>query len=382
MTIITEKYGWTQEKIIDFRKALLDWYDQNKRILPWRQNKNPYYIWVSEIMLQQTQVATVIPYFERFIKQLPTIEALANVDEQALLILWQGLGYYSRAKNLKMAAQQIMNDYHGKMPETMDDLLALKGIGPYTAAAIGSMAFDLVEPAIDGNLLRVTARIFELDADISKPKSRKVFEEILYELIDPKRPGDFNQAMMDLGATIMTPSNYYPENSPIKEFDQSFINETAALFPVKTKKIKNTKHQMIAYIVIDSQNSILYRQHTEDELLSGLWHFPIFEHDLMMESATTDELLSPIVEYFERLSIDGKISLIYPIEEIKHAIPKIKHVFSHRTWFVQLVPVRYAGNLNYQVKLIPNILTTDTDMEHPVSTLQLKLQAMWEEVNI
>lgn len=369
---ILAQYGWNQEKIENFRKDLLAWYDQNKRDLPWRKNRNPYYIWISEIMLQQTQVVTVIPYFERFIAALPTIEALANVEEHELLLLWQGLGYYSRARNLKIAAQQIVERHQGKMPKTMRELLTLKGIGPYTAAAIGSMAFDLVEPAIDGNLLRVTARLFELDADIAKVSSRKIFSDILGELIDPIRPGDFNQAMMDLGATIMTPSNTRADNSPVKWYDASYLNETAALYPVKSKKIKKTIHQMIAYIVHDNKGHILYRQHQSGELLEGLWHYPIFEHDVVIDDASADELLEPLTCYFDELGFHEKCLIL---DDTK-LLPKIKHVFSHRIWQLQLLAVEYQGEFDERIEGIT--LHTD-NQNYPISTLQSKLQQVWEE---
>ena len=179
---------WSPDKIQEFKETVLKWYDATKRDLPWRNTNDPYRIWVSEIMLQQTQVVTVIPYYERFIETLPTIQALAAAEEAVLLGLWQGLGYYSRVRNMQVAAQQVVENFNGAMPETMKELLTLKGIGPYTAAAIGSIAFGLVEPAIDGNLMRVTARLFELDADITQAKSRKLFAAILYQLIDQKRP--------------------------------------------------------------------------------------------------------------------------------------------------------------------------------------------------
>ncbi|MGO1492200.1 MAG: A/G-specific adenine glycosylase, partial [Ruoffia tabacinasalis] len=162
---LIEQYpiNWDEKKIKAFQTQLLDWYDANKRDLPWRQTKNPYYIWVSEIMLQQTQVNTVIPYYERFIKELPTIKDLAEVEESELMGLWQGLGYYSRVRNMQFAAQQVMADFNGEMPNTLEGLLSLKGIGPYTAGAIGSIAFNLPEPALDGNLMRIVARLFEID---------------------------------------------------------------------------------------------------------------------------------------------------------------------------------------------------------------------------
>ncbi|NEW63793.1 A/G-specific adenine glycosylase [Tuanshanicoccus yangjingiae] len=369
-----QSYGWNQQKINQFRSDLLAWYDANKRDLPWRRDNNPYYIWISEIMLQQTQVATVIPYFERFIATIPDIATLAQVDEQVLLQLWQGLGYYSRARNLKIAAQQIVEKHGGEMPKTMPELLALKGIGPYTAAAIGSMAFNLPEPAIDGNLLRVTARLFELDADIAKPSSRKQFAAILYELIDPKRPGDFNQAMMDLGATIMTPTNYYPENSPVKDYDASFINETAENYPVKSKKVKQTHHTMIAYYIQDSSGNVLYRQHLEEELLTGLWHFPMVEYDIDYEAATQKELLEPLAE---RYRLDWLLHDEVRVNAI--AFPVVKHVFSHRVWHVQLISVTLTES---NVKEIPSGWQWVSNQDWlilPISTLQKKLEQVRDD---
>ena len=164
-----KEYGivmWDAEKIASFRRTLLDWYDREKRDLPWRRIKNPYYIWVSEIMLQQTQVQTVIPYYERFLDWFPTVKDLAEAPEEKLLKAWEGLGYYSRVRNMQKAAQQIMTDFAGQFPDTYDNIAKLKGIGPYTAGAISSIAFDLPEPAVDGNVMRVMARLFEVNYDI------------------------------------------------------------------------------------------------------------------------------------------------------------------------------------------------------------------------
>lgn len=380
--------NWSTDKIQAFRQTLLAWYDETKRDLPWRNTNDPYKIWVSEIMLQQTQVATVIPYYERFIETLPTIQALANAEEETLLNLWQGLGYYSRVRNMQIAAQQIVADYAGAMPQTMKGLLSLKGIGPYTAAAIGSIAFGLVEPAIDGNLMRVTARLFELDADISQPKSRKLFAAILYQLIDAERPGDFNQALMDMGATIMTPANLNPEASPIKEFDRSYQNGTAHLYPVKKKKVKATEHQLIAYVVQNLQGEWLIRKHDDQELLTGLWHFPLLEQSVVMEAVSEEELIEPFSDWWaEQNSLlndyafetEPSITInqqLMPFGDLSTLtlLPKVKHVFSHRVWHVQLVPlmmkIDQAGlqeneNMRWQSpKQIRDL---------PVSTLQQKL---------
>ncbi|UUX33859.1 A/G-specific adenine glycosylase [Fundicoccus culcitae] len=386
------KYHWDKQKIHDFRKVLLDWYDENRRDLPWRQTKNPYFIWVSEIMLQQTQVQTVIPYYLRFIDTLPTIEALAKVDKEALYLLWQGLGYYSRVNNMQTAAQQIMANFDGQLPADYDQLLSLKGIGSYTAAAIASIAFDIPKAAVDGNLMRITARLFELDLDISQASSKKVFEGLLNTLIDPHRPGDFNQALMDLGATIMTPSNPTPELSPLKAFDASYQNGTAHLYPVKKKKVKQSHHYFLAYYVQDDSGRALMRQHSQQELLSRLWHFPMIEVSQLNEGLTKDELLQPLYEWLTTTAsnileetghsasntpaIKDKLE-IRPTDNERYLFdqfPMVKHVFSHRVWHVQIIPVRLHQvalplELTDQIKWV-----TAKDVDQlAVSSLQEKL---------
>ena len=335
-TLPQQMQGWDTVKIEQFRCDLLNWYDRNKRDLPWRKTKNPYAIWVSEIMLQQTQVATVIPYYERFMATLPTIQSLAEADEQTLLNLWQGLGYYSRVRNMQQAAQQIMRDYHGEMPHTLTELLQLKGIGPYTAAAIGSMAFDLVEPALDGNLFRIVARLFEVEDDIALPKTRKVFMEILYALIDPQRPGDFNQALMDLGATVMTASNPFPSEHPLALYDRSYQNGTSANYPVKSKKVKQTVHELIGYVIVNAKGEWLLRQHQAQELLTGLWHFPLIEQSMIFDGASAVEWVEPLSDWWEEQTGERvKFTTIAVPQQTK----PIKHVFSHRIWQVQLVMI-------------------------------------------
>ena len=174
---------WAEEKIERFRKALLDWYDKEKRDLPWRRTSDPYAIWVSEIMLQQTRVDTVIPYYERFLATFPTVKDLAEAPEDVLLKCWEGLGYYSRVRNMQKAAVQVMEEFGGVFPNTYEGILSLKGIGPYTAGAIASIAFGLPEPAVDGNLMRVISRLFEVNLDIGNPSNRWAFQEIAEILI-------------------------------------------------------------------------------------------------------------------------------------------------------------------------------------------------------
>lgn len=372
------QFGWDEDKVLAFRRDLLTWYDQTKRDLPWRRTQDPYHIWISEIMLQQTQVNTVIPYFNRFIQALPTIQSLAKAEDEILLNLWQGLGYYSRARNLKVAANQIMEKHGGEMPQTMKDLLGLKGIGPYTAAAIGSIAFGLVEPAIDGNLFRVTARLFELDADIALPSSRKVFEKILYELIDPDRPGDFNQAMMDLGARVMTPTNYYPEESPVKEYDASYLNETAEHYPVKSKKVKQTSHYLLAFYLTDAADRVLWRKQGQGELLSDLWHFPMVELDQKVWQSFLDghkeqptdcfQLVQPLLKnVLDEMDL-GDLSLDWDDWVWQGLGGKpVKHIFSHRIWQVQVVELSYQGFFPDRKDV------ADLGTDRPISKLQDKL---------
>ncbi|XJS10071.1 A/G-specific adenine glycosylase [Aerococcaceae bacterium WGS1372] len=338
---------WNQSQINSFRVELLDWYDQNRRDLPWRQTKNPYYIWVSEIMLQQTQVNTVIPYYLNFIHNLPTIKDLAEVEEAKLMILWQGLGYYSRVRNMQQAAQHIMTNYQGQMPSTLDELLTLKGIGPYTAGAIASIAFNQAEPALDGNLMRIVARLFEIDGDITLNATKNQMTAFLYQMIDPKRPGDFNQALMDIGATIMTPKNYRPDNHPLIDFDQSYHNGTSHLYPVKKKKLKATSRHLLAYAIRNTKGQWLMQQHSDKELLTGLWHFPMVEVNMVMEAATQSELMEPLFEHFTEADIfpveyeDIRISVPTDYEQLElfNRFPEVKHVFSHRIWHVQVVPI-------------------------------------------
>ncbi|MCR8968550.1 A/G-specific adenine glycosylase [Facklamia sp. 7083-14-GEN3] len=380
---ISSYLDWSPQKIQKFRQTVLTWYDEEGRDLPWRHSKDPYHIWVSEIMLQQTQVNTVIPYYERFISELPTIQALAQSSEEQLHQLWQGLGYYSRVRNMQVAAKQIMNEYDGIMPTTMKGLLSLKGIGPYTAAAIGSIAFGLVEPAIDGNLMRIVARLFEVEEDIGQAKNRKVFKAILDPLIDPNRPGDFNQALMDIGATVMTPNNYRPENHILKEFDQSYQNGTSHLYPVKRKKTKQTKQEWLAYKIINKEGKVLMRQHQAGELLLGLWHYPLVEVDLLALKNANE---AKEAFFYTYLKPDEMVAESV-VEEIKqnfkadldNLTPAIKHVFSHRIWQVGILPVNYE---NSGQQLLDQLQLSDSSFQWvsedeinqlALSSLQIKL---------
>ncbi|MBS4750004.1 A/G-specific adenine glycosylase [Carnobacteriaceae bacterium zg-ZUI78] len=324
---------WEKEKIEDFRQTLLKWYDENKRDLPWRRTKNPYAIWVSEIMLQQTQVVTVIPYYTRFMTLFPTITDLANAPESVLLKAWEGLGYYSRVRNMQKAAQQMVALHNGKMPQTLKDILALKGIGPYTAGAIASIAFNLPEPAVDGNVMRVMARLFEINLDIAQPKTRTVIEALMKELIDPNRPGDFNQALMDLGTDICSAFNPKPEISPIKKFNAAYQNGTMHIYPIKSKKAKATNVYYTAYVIENDKGQFYLQQREENGLLANMWLFPMVENKVYEQTALN------IFENEEPYTIPVKQPTKKGTHEVFEKIGTVTHLFSHLKWHIDVVKV-------------------------------------------
>ena len=328
---------WEEEKIASFREKLLAWYDANKRDLPWRRTQDPYKIWISEIMLQQTRVDTVIPYYERFLDWFPTVADLAQAPEEKLLKAWEGLGYYSRVRNMQKAAQQIMEDHGGVFPSSYEIISKLKGIGPYTAGAIASIAFGLPEPAVDGNVMRVLARLFEVDYDIGVPTKRKIFQAMMEFLIDPDRPGDFNQALMDLGSDIESPINPRPEESPVKEFSAAYQHGTMDRYPIKAPKKKPVPVYLTAFIIKDSQGRYLLEKNEREGLLSGFWHFPLIEVDSLSENLGQLSLLDGQghkVDNPEILSFEQDYDLVIDWQD--RSYPIVQHVFSHRKWQVQL----------------------------------------------
>ena len=349
-----EKYGvtmWEEDKIFSFRQKLLAWYDENKRDLPWRRSKNPYHIWVSEIMLQQTRVDTVIPYYERFLDWFPTVESLANAAEERLLKAWEGLGYYSRVRNMQTAAQQIMSEFEGKFPSTYEDISSLKGIGPYTAGAISSIAFNLPQPAVDGNVMRVLARLFEVNHDIGNPSNRKIFQAMMEVLIDPDRPGDFNQALMDLGSDIEAPVNPRPEESPVKEFSAAYQHGTMDRYPIKAPKKKPIPIYLKALVVQNSQGQFLLEKNESEKLLAGFWHFPLIEVDEFSDQTQDLDLFSQVAESILQLgpspqeSFEQDYDLEVDWQDLR--FEEVKHVFSHRKWHIQIIAGRVAESQEY-----------------------------------
>lgn len=337
-----KKYGiemWEDEKITSFRQKLLMWYDENKRDLPWRRSNNPYHIWISEIMLQQTRVDTVIPYYERFLDWFPTVKDLAIAPEERLLKAWEGLGYYSRVRNMQEAAQQIVAEFEGEFPHTYEGIFSLKGIGPYTAGAIASIAFGLPEPAVDGNVMRVLSRLFEVNLDIGIPANRKVFQTMMEMLIDPERPGDFNQALMDLGSDIEAPVNPRPEDSPVKEFSAAYLHGTMEKYPIKAPKKKPVPVYLYGLIIQDAQGQFLLEKNETSGLLAGFWHFPLIE----VGEFPDDEQLSlfEIAENQVSFDLSPKESFEQDYDVVVDwqsvHFPQIQHVFSHRKWQIRLL---------------------------------------------
>lgn len=328
---------WEPQKIKDFRRDLLAWYDENKRDLPWRQNQDAYRVWISEIMLQQTRVDTVIPYYERFLNWFPSINNLANAPEEKLLKAWEGLGYYSRVRNMQTAAQQIMEKHEGVFPSSYEEISKLKGIGPYTAGAIASIAFGLAEPAVDGNVMRVLARLFEVDYDIGIPSNRKIFQAMMEILIDPDRPGNFNQALMDLGSDIESPVNPRPEESPVKAYSAAYLHGTMDRYPIKAPKKKPVPVYLTAFIIKDHQGRYLLEKNEREGLLSGFWHFPLIEVDSLSENLGQLSLLDgkkEVEDNPEILSFEQDYDMV--IDWKARSYPIVQHVFSHRKWQVQL----------------------------------------------
>lgn len=349
-----EKYGvtmWEEDKIFSFRQKLLTWYDENKRDLPWRRSKNPYHIWVSEIMLQQTRVDTVIPYYERFLDWFPTVESLANAPEERLLKAWEGLGYYSRVRNMQTAARQIMSDFQGEFPSTYEGISSLKGIGPYTAGAISSIAFNLPQPAVDGNVMRVLARLFEVNHDIGNPSNRKIFQAMMEVLIDPDRPGDFNQALMDLGSDIEAPVNPRPEESPVKEFSAAYQHGTMNRYPIKAPKKKPIPIYLKALVVQNSQGQFLLEKNESEKLLAGFWHFPLIEVDEFSDQTQDLDLFSQVAEPILELgpspqeSFEQDYDLEVDWQDLR--FEEVKHIFSHRKWHIQIIAGRVAETQEY-----------------------------------
>lgn len=255
------------------REPIIEWYQKNKRDLPWRKEKNPYYIWLSEIMLQQTRIEAVKQYYERFLKQIPTIIDLANIEEEKLLKLWEGLGYYNRARNLKKAAKIMQEKYNGQMPKTYQELVELPGIGEYTAGAISSIAYDEKVPAVDGNVLRVVSRVIGSKKDVLEGKTKKEFTEKL-QAIMPEQAGDFNEGLMELGELVCIP-NGEPlcEKCPLQKICIAKNENLTSIIPVRNQKVKRKKENITVFL-LETEGEFAIRKRSKTGLLANMYEFP------------------------------------------------------------------------------------------------------------
>ena len=283
----------------------MEWYDQSDRPLPWKGIKDPYLIWLSEIILQQTRTEQGTPYYEKFKRAYPTVHDMAKASEDEIMKLWQGLGYYSRARNMHHTAKHVSVVLDGKFPNSLKELQALKGIGPYTAAAIASFAFNLPHAVVDGNVYRVLARFFGIEVDIDDREAARLFGDLAQELVLTDQPGKYNQAIMDLGATVCTPRAYKCSNCLLREHCLAFARGTIDALPVKNKKIKK-KVRYFHYFIVEHNARILIRKRKEKDIWKNLYDFPLFESTHAMEEA---EMLKPGLAGHELLnSFQGNVA--------------------------------------------------------------------------
>lgn len=334
--------------------ALLPWYETRKRELPWRADREPYHIWLSEIMLQQTRVEAVKGYYARFLEKLPTIEALANADDELLHKLWEGLGYYSRVRNLKKAAITIMQEHNGVFPAEFLHVRALPGIGDYTAGAICSIAYDMPTPAVDGNVLRVISRLTDDDTPIDLPAYKKQVQEALAQIY-PKQAGDFTQALMELGATVCGP-NRKPDcgNCPCKAFCLAKKSGRAEQLPVKSPKRERKVQDMTVFILRCGDRYALEKRPSKG-LLAGLWQFP---------NVTGKLDAAEVLTQLEQLGL-------HP--EQLHLQLERKHIFTHITWQMR--------GFYLSVKEINDTYTWLTESEiHNQAALPTAFRLFWEEL--
>jgi len=260
----------------DLQYELINWYQSNKRDLPWRNTSNPYFVWLSEIILQQTRVDQGLPYYERFVSVFPTVFDLALASETEVLKNWQGLGYYSRARNLHFTAKKIVQAYEGVFPSTYDEILKLKGVGSYTAAAVASFCFNEPVAVLDGNVYRVLSRLFDVDLAINIPRNKREFEIIANDFLDKKNPALFNQAIMEFGALQCKPISPSCESCPLRMNCYSFANNTVQNRPVKLRKQK-IRERFLVYWVIENDKKILIRQRKEEDIWKNMFEFPSIE---------------------------------------------------------------------------------------------------------
>ncbi|MGD8260881.1 MAG: A/G-specific adenine glycosylase [Desulfobacterales bacterium] len=316
-----------------FRSRLLAWYQRNNRPLPWRKSNNPYRIWVSEVMLQQTQVNTVIPYYHNFLKRFPNLNRLARSDLQDVLKVWEGMGYYARARNLHRAAQVVVRDFGGTIPDTWNDFRKLPGVGDYIAAAVLSIVFSLPYAVVDGNVKRVLSRLLKINEPVNTAGSEKHFKIAAADLLDQDHPGMFNQAMMELGALICRPRDPACEGCPLQKMCQAYRTDTVAEYPKRLKRRSTPRYQIAVGVVFKNSRVLITRRKTKG-LLGGLWEFPggKIKANETAENACVREIK-------EEVNIDVAVD--------RH-LTQVKHAYTHFKITMDVFCCRY---LSGRVKL-------------------------------
>ena len=316
-----------------FTNNLMEWFAQNHRPLPWKGEKNPYYVWLSEIILQQTRVEQGLPYFERFQEKYPRIEDLAQAPEDEVMKLWEGLGYYSRARNLHFTAKMITDELAGKFPDTYEEILRLKGVGTYTAAAIASFAFDLPHAVVDGNVYRVLARFFGIETAIDSTAGKKEFAALAQRLLDKKRPADYNQAIMDFGATQCMPANPKCQICPLSSCCVAFQNDRIDRLPFKEKKIKK-RDRYFNYFIFNQNDYVYLQKRTEKDIWQNLYEFPILETEQLIAGAA--DLLNDQSWQLWTKMVDAKIV---------HQSKPYQQLLTHQKIIAQFWEVDIVGEL-------------------------------------
>lgn len=314
-----------------FSKKLITWYLENKRTLPWRQTKNPYYIWLSEIILQQTRVAQGTPYYLNFIERYPTVANLAKATEEEVLKLWQGLGYYSRARNLHFTAKYIANELNGVFPKTFSEIIQLKGIGDYTASAIASICFNEATAVVDGNVYRVLSRYYGIETPINSTEGIKEFKKLAQKLIDPSQPGTFNQAIMEFGARHCTPQNPQCMFCIFAQTCEANTKGRTKKLPVKLKKIKIKKRFFNFLVVLSTNNKTILQQRTQKGIWQSLYEFPLVEtsNEVSLDQLKEEAQYTAVLQNLNIASVS--------IFNEKNIVHKLSHQHLYTKFWIVLV---------------------------------------------
>lgn len=338
-----------------FKENLIHWFDENQREMPWRQTTNPYYIWLSEVMLQQTQVKTVIDYYRRFVERFPTVEVLSQASEDEVLKYWEGLGYYSRARNFHTAIKEVHEKFEGLVPEDPEQFKELKGVGPYTQAAVMSIAFNVPLATVDGNVFRVWSRLNDDYRDIKLQSTRKAYEQELLPFVMTEA-GTFNQAMMELGALICTPKNPLCLLCPVQDNCEAFDKGTFEKLPVKSKNNSKKVIEQSVFLIRNKQGKYVLQKRSE-KLLHGMWQFPMYESN------------DAIREISDKLNMS--------IKTAETPIFELKHQFTHLTWKIKV----YAIPGTVSVETLPDDMIWFDLSERDQYTFPVPMSKIYQFIN-